>query len=135
MASLPSGSVAINAQFFRAPDGIIWQYFNSTLQFNKLYTASQILDLITTINRKPIPILSEGQKIIDWDTDLVPDDELTRTYFERFGNIIQGINGLIDNGNGTFSNYSPSDYTITYSGENIASVTINDLYVGFISIL
>jgi hypothetical protein len=43
---LPIGSINISAQFWKAPDGSIYQYFNDTDRFVKLYDADQIDGII-----------------------------------------------------------------------------------------
>lgn len=84
-------------------------------------------------NRKPIPVT--GDLSIDWQTDLVPGDDLGRTYFQRYGNYIQDIRGIVSDGSGGFNtNYSPN-YSYTMSGANIDTVTITEVFPGNLSII
>ncbi|HMI03737.1 MAG TPA: hypothetical protein VK541_14735 [Pedobacter sp.] len=87
---------------------------------------------ITEESRTPIPVVP-GDLVIDWQTDIVPDDPSGRIYVQRFGNIIQDIINVWDD-SGTMRKNSPEWY-YTMTGDQITTVTINTLFAGTISIL
>lgn len=100
----------------------------------KVYPLTGAIDLSS---KTPIPINPTVDEyfVIDWQTDLVPDDVLDRTYAQRFGNVI----ALITNRYNTPIGYATStpEFYQVFDGELIETVTFpaNVLNTGFLNIL
>lgn len=100
----------------------------------KVYPLTGAIDLSSKI---PIPITPtlDEDFIIDWQTDLIPEDILGRTYAQRFGNYI----ALITNRYDTPIGYATSivENYQEFNGELIETVTFpaNTLNTGFLNIL
>lgn len=87
--------------------------------------------------RDSIPITVDGDfTVANWQTNLVQNDNLGRTYVQRFGNTIKGVSGMRDMSlGGKFELYSPSSVEATYVNGSITTVTFFTLYIGTLSIL
>lgn len=92
------------------------------------------LQNFANIKSNPIEILLNEAKTIDWQTDLVPNDSLDRTYAEVYGNTINTVTGnwLVETN--TYQGYLP-EYTYTLSGGLIDTVSFPLLQIGFINFL
>lgn len=81
-------------------------------------------------SRTPV---DDGQKVINWQTDIVPFD--TITYSVKHGNDISEIKGFYDAGGGAMTPYEPN-YSFTLNGDNtINTLTVTELFAGYIIII
>lgn len=120
--------------------GVITEYariYNETEESKKIMIkfdqdVAKRFEVTHSGNRIPIPVV-DGTLVIAWQTDLVPNDPLGRTYAVRFYNIIQDIINIWDD-SGTYRKNEP-EWSYTKTGVQITTVTINNLFAGTISIL
>jgi len=75
----------------------------------------------------------DGNKIINWQTDLIPNTQVT--YLSKHGNSIANIQGHYDAGGGSMTPYSPNySYTLNNDG-NINVLTLTEVFAGTITII
>jgi hypothetical protein len=88
-------------------------------------------------NSKPIPIVAvaDAPTTINWQTDLVPNDDFGRTYVGRFGNIIGDIVNYYEELGTTYKQYPDFTYTKTGQSINIVTFAANVLQSGILQII
>jgi len=110
------------------PNGIF-----TSANANEIKESVNYLYDLQVANKTPIPIIPtiDEEFVIDWQTDLVPNDPLERTYAERFGNIISLITNAYDEGSQSV------EFITSHNGNLIETVTIpaNILQDGFLNII
>ena len=114
----------------------IWYFKDGTEDEDLVLLANDAVAIVISkliADKTPIPV-SEGDLSIDWINGVVPGDPLNRTYFERFGNIVQGVIGMQELTATTQSKYEPSDIIVTKIAGNITQVDLYTLLDGTISI-
>lgn len=79
-----------------------------------------------------LPILVDGNKVINWQNDIVPEGAFT--YAQKHGNSIANIQGH-QNLDGTMTPYSP-EYTYTLNGDGTINIlTLTIVFAGTITII
>jgi hypothetical protein len=75
----------------------------------------------------------DGAKLINWQTDIIPNNTLT--YAQKHGNSIANIQGHYDAGGGVMTPYSP-EYTYTLNGDGTINIlTLTTVFAGTIIII
>lgn len=89
--------------------------------------------LVTGDDVKTKISVADGNKVINWQTDVIPNSG--QTYVSKHGNSIATIQGHYDAGGGSFTPYLPN-YTYTQNNDGtINQVAITEVFAGTITII